>query len=380
MNRRQHRLRSFFSLVAGCGFCAALAIPACAQEKAATATINAVVASDDAREVLATGRAVITTRGGIEAATQAAVADALRNAVERTLGVYVSAQTLTQNYALVRDQVVTRADGFAVLKRIERTQTLPGEVRVRVRATVSLRPLAERLKALNLTRVWRVRVVAGRGKGSVNNADAAGEAVAALEQALADAGFPVVSDARPQAADLVVTVTPQTETTARTPLDTAAGPMTMYSVRGRLSVRATRTGTGETVANLTASEDAAHIRLSTARQSACADAANALAPRLANALLILPARVSQPVTLVVTGVPNRKHIQSLDVALETVTGVRAVFRRSWINQTATYELDVLSAALPLVSDSLETAPALRPFRLRITSETAARLVASARPR
>jgi len=379
MNRRRYYRRPL-SCLAAVALSVALSLPVrAAQERNAPVTAaDASEGGDAARDVLATGRAVITARGGVQAATQAAVADALRNAVERTLGVYVSAQTLTQNYALVRDQIVTRADGYAVLKRIERTQILPGEVRVRIRATVSLRPLAERLKALNLTRAWRVRVVAGKTKGNGNGAMASGEAVAALEQALADAGFPVVSDLRPGSADLVVTVTPETETTAQTALDTAAGPMTMYSVRGRLSVRATRAGTGEVVANLSAADNAAHIRLVTAREAACADAAKALAPRLADALLILPARVSQPVTLVVTGLTDRKRVQALDTALETATGVRGVTRRSWTNHTATYELDVLSAGLPLVSDSLETAPALRPFRLRVSAETAARITATCR--
>ncbi|MBR3623310.1 MAG: hypothetical protein IKN43_08195 [Selenomonadaceae bacterium] len=51
----------------------------------------------------------VTGYGG---SVQTAEKDALRNAVESAVGVYVDSKTLTENYALVKDRVFTSSEGF----------------------------------------------------------------------------------------------------------------------------------------------------------------------------------------------------------------------------------------------------------------------------
>lgn len=322
------------------------------------------ISPPDVKEVIAVGTAAIGT-GGVLAARRAAEAQALRNAVEKTTGVFVSARTLTQNYVLVRDQVMTRAEGFATLKEVLGETVGPESVTVRVRALVSLRPLAERLKGLGLTRVWRIHV---SGAESTT-------ALAILEKTLADAGFVVVTDRRE--ADLEVHTDPQTVTTNTLPLDTAAGPMTMYTVRGQITVRATRAGTGEIVSALSGAETEMNISLDTARGTATAKAMESLAPRLADTLMVLPAQNAQPVQLVVSGMGSAVQVGRLEDALGTLAGVRNVTRRSFGGGKAIWELDVFTESLPQLSRRLEEDAALRSFRLSVASDAGAKIIAAA---
>jgi hypothetical protein len=337
------------------------------------------VAPAEVREVVAEGRAAIG-EAGLIGARKAAEAQALRNAVERALGVFVSAHTLTQNYSLVRDQVVTRAEGFATLKEIVRERVGPQEVRVTVRALVSLRPLAQQLKALNLTRAWRVRVTE-KGQTGGSNAgvtSATDKAAARLERALADAGFVVVSDEKET--DLIAQIAPHFRTVAEQPVTAGDLPMTMNSVRSDLTLRALRAGTGEVVAALSASDTALHINLGTARSEAADGAMEALAPRLADALMVLPASQSQPVTLVVSNLRSATQVGKLEDALNYLPGVRGVTRRSFAAGTAKWELDVFSDATSLLARALEENATLRRFGLSVSEENRTRIIAAARPR
>lgn len=340
---------------------------------ARAAIAQETTALPETRAVVAEGRAAVyPDRGGVPGAREAAIAQALRAAVEKTTGVFVSAHTLTSNYQLVQDEVTTRADGFATLGEVISSQVHGGEVRVIIRAFVSLRPLAKRLKELGLVRAWRVRVEPARG------AQASAAVCALLEQTLIEAGFSVVTTVdKNDAPDLVVRVTMKPETVARIPLDTAAGPMTMTTLRVTVGLQARRPGANETVAALASAQTGTHVDAATARATAAEKAVQNLAPRLADALLIFPAQESQPVTLVVANLNGATQVGRLHDALRTLTGVRHVSRRSWRNRTATWELDVTREAIPLLARALEEDAAVRPFRLSVSGETRARITAAA---
>jgi hypothetical protein len=326
---------------------------------------SAATASEGFREVVAEGRAAIDFQnGGVEAARRAAQAQALRAAVEKTLGIYVSARSLTQNYRLVRDQVTTRAEGFATLEEVVREQVLPQEVRVVVRARVSLRPLAGQLKALGLTRAWRIAVIAPAE---------ASDARAILERTLSDAGFPIVESSRD--AEIAVTVRPRRTTVQETALDTAIGALTMHSVRSEVTVRATRVPTGEVVATLTDTDTAAHVDAATAGTQATALAAERIAPRLSDALLLLPAATAQPVRLVVSGLTSPAQAVTLEEALGRIGGVQGVTRRSYVAGRVQFELSVLNEGQPSLARALERLS----VPLRVVSETRSQIVAAARP-
>lgn len=335
--------------------------------------VDPIMAPSEVREVVATGTAAIGT-GGIVAARRAAQAQALRNAVEKTTGVFVSSQTLTRNYVLLRDQVTTRAEGFATLKEILGEKVGPESVTVRVRALVSLRPLAERLKGLGLTRAWRIYV---SGTGNLGGAPGTNIAAAkaTIQKTLTDAGFVVISDIKE--ADISVRVEPRIVTTNTLPLETAAGPMTMYTVSGLVTVRATRAGTGEVVSALSANGSDMNISLATARGTATDKAMEILAPQLADALMILPARNAQPVQLVVSNIGSASQVGRLEDVLGILPGVQRITRRSFAGGKVAWELEVFTDSLPLLSRSLEEDVTLRPFHLSVASDAGAKIVAAA---
>jgi hypothetical protein len=330
---------------------------------------SAAVLPAQSREVVAEGRAAIPTaadspQAAVLRAKKAAQAQALRSAVEKALGIYVSARTLTSNYQLVRDEVTTRAEGFATLKEVISEKVTPTEVRVTLRALVSLRPLAKRLKALGLTRQWRVCCIAVPGSEPEDTRSA----LAALEDELARAGFVVVAD--PKEADLTVTLAPTLRRVHTQALRTAAGSMTMHSIRGDLTIRVLRAG--ETVAALSATETQAHIDPQSAASESIVAAAQRIAPRLIEALLVLPAALSQPLLLEVSGVESATQLGRLEDALQRLDGVSGVMRREYSGGRARWELEVHTDTVPHLAAQLER---LSPIGLRIVSESRTRIVA-----
>jgi len=333
------------------------------------------IAPIETKEVIAEGRAAIGETG-VPGARQAATAQALRAAVEKALGVYVSSRTLTQNYQMVRDQVLVRSDGYATLKEIVSENIGTQEVRVTVRALVSLRPLAKHLKAMKLTRAWRIYVESTPANTSSTQASVASDAISALENTLSDAGFVVVS--RIKDADITVQIAPRFQKIADIPAETGSFSATMHSIRGDVVARAIRVGTGEVVASLFATHTNFNINADAARSQATTEATQSLAPQLTDALMVLPAAQSQAITLQVSGLKNVTQAAQLEDALNSLTGVQKVTRRGYTNGFANWELDMLTDTVSQLPRAIEQSGALRRFRLSVASENRSRIIAAVR--
>lgn len=374
--------RPCLSLAAGVVLAMAAAAgvpPARAQVEAAARSappgaVRVENAPAEVREVVGKGKAAISSAaGGVIGAKRAATALALRDAVEKALGIHVSGRSVTHNYRMLRDQVLTRAEGFAALKEVLEERVGAAEVTVRVRAEVSMKPLAERLRALNVTRGLRVHVVAlGKPRATAATQAAADK----LRAHLAAAGFATVEQHKD--ADLSVRVWGGYNSVQETALETAAGPMTMHSMKGDLSVYVAWPTTAEAITSLYAQDTAMHIDRETACRQAAGDAAEAIAPGLTDALMVLCARLSQPVQLHVANVGSATRMTKLEESLLTLPGVQGVKRRGYQGKNMTWELDVVSDAVPLLSRALEQGSALKPFRLAVSAETRGRITASAR--
>jgi len=111
------------------------------------------------------GQAVISN-GNEVAARDAARADAVRKAIEQVVGVYVSSESLTRNFELIRDEIYARANGFAVIEKILQEGAQGGIYRTKAQVKVYLvqndegkQALAEKLRDLGLLRQLRIMVV-----------------------------------------------------------------------------------------------------------------------------------------------------------------------------------------------------------------------------
>jgi hypothetical protein len=146
------------------------------------------------------GQAALTN-GNEVAARDAARADAIRKAIEQVVGVYVAAETLTRNFEVVRDEIYTRATGFALIEKVLHEGAQGNIYRTKAQVRVFLvqneegkQALVERLRDLGLLREIRVMVVIPeehrRERESVPIPDPAAET--AVTRALVRTGFKTV--------------------------------------------------------------------------------------------------------------------------------------------------------------------------------------------
>ena len=120
--------------------------------------------------------------------------DALRLAVENTLGVLVDSETLVQNSMLIRDQIYTQSRGFVTNYTVVNREQVSGSWRVTINATVDDQPNSKLMN--ELTRLGIINVQLRNPKIAVyvpeshiqyRVPDPAGET--AIVKALINAGF-----------------------------------------------------------------------------------------------------------------------------------------------------------------------------------------------
>ena len=102
-------------------------------------------------EVEASGAAAIFS-GNVASARTQAIANAQRNAVEQGVGALVDSRTASENFQIIRDEVLTSSQGFvSSYKILSEGKTRDGNsFEVKIRATVSKELLEDRLTALRI--------------------------------------------------------------------------------------------------------------------------------------------------------------------------------------------------------------------------------------
>ena len=101
------------------------------------------------KTVDATG--VSSVSGGNAAlARDAAVDDALRKAVEEAVGTFVSADTMVENFQVLKDSIYTRTEGYIKGYTVINESQTPGIYQVSVRATVAVGNIKNDLDAIGL--------------------------------------------------------------------------------------------------------------------------------------------------------------------------------------------------------------------------------------
>ena len=130
---------------------------------------------------------VAVLSGDVAVARDKAINDALRNAVEEGLGVFIKSTSVVENYELLADKIRSEAKGYVKSYEVvrERKDEEAGLYRVWVKATVSLGKLENDLAAMGIL----VREV-GRPRVAVvlDNEDLAYQ----IEDYLNKQGFPLV--------------------------------------------------------------------------------------------------------------------------------------------------------------------------------------------
>ena len=119
-----------------------------------TAVGNGLCADDgtELNTINSTGYAIVSN-GNTLVARDAAISDALRKAVEQSVGLLVSSETMVADYQVLNDNVYTKTQGYVRSYNIVREGQMQDTYQVTVNATVAMGTIKNDLDALGLLMV-----------------------------------------------------------------------------------------------------------------------------------------------------------------------------------------------------------------------------------
>lgn len=248
------------------------------------------------------GQAALTTT--IQAARNAAIAEAQRSATDQVLGAVVTAETQVANYELVRDVVVRRSGGLARLLKVDKEEQRNGVLTVTATFAVARQPLAEQVRSL-LDRTGDPRILVVIPETLSGQTSPASVSEAVIATALGNRGFrmldPVQSDklklrselltdpkvaqevAARFGADLLIYGTASTEMSTAVPDALKAAGLS--SVTGKLSLKLVDASTGQQLLNQVVTSPGTGASVAGATQMAFERTASQLNTPLASKLI-----------------------------------------------------------------------------------------------
>lgn len=353
-------------------------------------------AKEPYKDVEVEGRAAITGDDR-EQARQAARADALRNAVEQVLGAYVASDTLVRNFETVRDEIATRAEGYASVEQIlsEGAQGDIYTLRARVRVFLvdhddkgkPLQGLLQDLHRRGELRSKQIAVIFPQGGERVEEA---------IRQALTEAKFKVVEPSRVQKLreDQLIQQMLRGETnlarlhelnkqSIADVLITGRIAVTQRGNLGRVGVYDVRVSyqvilldTAEIVAE--SSEEAKGVQALSV-PLALESSITSVAPRLTtsvsrNLLLGVFGNIIARVNVEIGGFERFSDCDAFENALRKVLGVQKVYRQSFAGGLLILEVETDRAHRQRLAGAIESLE-LQGFRVQVRTATPSRIEA-----
>lgn len=347
-------------------------------------------ASDAASvEIKSMGQAAIYGKD-IPAARDRAIADAQRKAVEQAVGTMVSAITVTENFQLISDKILTQSHGYVRAYQVLEEGHEDGVFSVKISAKVSTKTLQSDLdgvlailNAKNMPRVllmiseqnigqgdanfwwgpkshavrmdvvenvfvdtWSQKGISFVDRQSLQGTLSVGDAVSSAEPSNAQ----IKTFAGKSGAEVVV-IGKAMAIDSGTIMGTQ-----MHSLRANISLRALNLDNGEILATVTASQAVGHIDATSGGNSALRKVAQKGSAKLLDKLLSRwKKEITGPstITLVLSGARRSKDIRRISGILRSeVRGVQNVRQRSFSKGTAHLEVAMVGSAQTL-AEALE---------------------------
>lgn len=155
-----------------------------------TAVRHAAVYAQEGKTVVAEGVGAIDN-GDTAKARKDAIRDAQRAAVEQAVGVLVSSETFTQNFQVIKDKILTKAEGYVSKYDVIEEKQQGDLYRIKISATVKNAELKNDLDALFAAKHFpRVMVVIPETHIGAKVPDPAGETE--IIKKLLEKGFKVI--------------------------------------------------------------------------------------------------------------------------------------------------------------------------------------------
>lgn len=286
-------------------------------------------------------------------AKDAAIGDALRNAVMARIGAYVESTTIGKNFETIRDEIIVKANGFATLDSIESTTVKDDILTVKIKATVSNKPLVDRLKELGLTHEWKVGVFMPETYTSKPKPIPDPAAETEIIKALLKSGFRVLDeDERKQLqqdeaarravegdmkalADIKreygVDVFITGEAFAEYVDESSEGGVTFYHARGRIEAKAYYTDTAEMLSMTDAFADGTDQTENLSAKQCFKALGKKVAGTLVDDISLAPASLTPFITIKIANLKSVSSASTLEDAVRELVGVTQVKRQKFTN-------------------------------------------------
>lgn len=356
------------AIVGACSLVLLVAGTAAAQDKSTTVSAlgQAAIYGDDA-----------------SAARDRAIDDALRKAVEQALGAMVSSETVTENFQLISDKILSNSKGYVRKYKILSEGKDSGVYQVKIEAEVSqgdlkgdLDGILAVLKAKNMPRVMVMVSEQNVGQAGASfwwgnktfstNLDA-------VENTFVDAwkpkGFKFVDrqglQGNIQVAQAMGSAEPSQDAVKSFGLSAGAevviygkavatdvGPIMgtqMHSIRGNISIRALNLDTSEIIATSTQTQAVGHIDPTTGGTQALQKVARKAAKDMLGKILATWQKETTgaggTISLSLRSVKKSRHLRQISRFIrDQVRGVSDVRQRSFRNKNAELEVDMKGSA------------------------------------
>ena len=345
----------------------------------------AAFAADNLVTVEATGEAAIHG-GDVVQARDKALADALRNAVEKAVGTVVTSSSTMRDFELVEDKVLSNSRGYVKKYDIKDKKEADGVVTITLKAEIGKDELAKDVDAL-LTLIHqkgKPKILIMVAEQNVGQATAAAwwtnqgftTNLDVVENTFIDQWQPIgFSFVDPQALKGKIKVSKAMQSAAVEDKDAKefagkAGAQVvivgkavaqevgnkvfgtnMVSARANLSVRAIRTDTGDILATSTMDAGSMALDATTAGSNAFKESTKKMAEELKGKIMrkwLEEVNSGQAIKLVVNNVKKTAFLKTLKNTLtEQIRGVSAVRDRGFKNKVAEFELDMKGSAQDL---------------------------------
>jgi hypothetical protein len=345
----------------------------------------AVAADAPTVTVEATGEAAIY-QGDLVQAREKALADALRNAVEKAVGTVITSSSVSKDFELVEDKVLTNSRGYIKKYDITEKKEEGGTVQLKIKAEVGKDELAKDVQAALqlLSQKGKPKILIMVAEQNVGQVTAQAwwtnqgftTSLDVVENTFIDQwqpqGFSFVD---PQALRGKIKVTKALQSAAVEDKDAKefagkAGAQVvvigkavaqevgnkvfgtnMVSARSTLSVRAIRTDTGDILATSTMDGGSMALDATTAGSNALKETTKKMAEELRTKIMkkwLEEVNAGQAIKLVVNNVKKTAFLKVLKTTLtDQIRGVSAVRDRGFKNKVAEFELDMKGSAQDL---------------------------------
>jgi len=352
----------------------------------------AVASNTDAPAMEVTARGYGTIYGNDKAAARdRALEDAQRKAVEQAMGTMISAESITQNYQLFDDRILSLSSGYIKTYRIVSESAAGGEMEIEIAAEVGMEKLSDSLQAIKslIRRMDKPKIMvliaeqsireegqtdADKDSGSVVlSATNLGIAENALIEYFRAQGFDFVDRqalaGRLEVADPLTLVSDQEKirkiahlTDAQMVIFGRAQSRTggkvsgIYSGQANISLRALKTDTGEIIAASTDHAAVPFVDPSTANTKALSEAATRISRKLMDQILRQWQRESggtRNVTLKIRGVSYAEVRKFRSWLPKYVRGIKSVHQRSVQGNLAELDIDMQGSAQNLADELSE---------------------------